>query len=119
MEPPDQERAFVRRVVIASIHVAVLTAWVALCARFIWPFLFPVLWGAIIAAAFWPLFRRFFHDRPKVGAAVFVLLALTLVLVPAWLAIDALGSTVIGLGHRLANGDLQLPAPDPRVAHWP
>src|SRR5882672_3287108 len=112
MQSPDPERAFVRRVVIASIHVAVLAAWVALCARFVWPFLFPVLWGAIIAAAFWPVFRRIFHGRPKLGAGAFIALALALVLVPAWLAVDAVGSTMVELGRRLANGDLGLPPPD-------
>ena len=119
MQPSEQDRAFVRRVVIASIHVAVLTAWVALCARFVWPFFFPVLWGAILAAAFYPLFNRGFRTRPKLGAAVFIGLALTVVLVPSWLAAKALAGTVVGLGQRLANGDLALPPPDPRVAQWP
>jgi predicted PurR-regulated permease PerM len=119
MQQSDQERAFVRRVVIASIHVAVLTAWVALCARFVWPFLFPVLWGAIIAAAVWPLFRRGFGHHPKRGVAVFLGLAFTIVLLPAWLAVEAIGTTMIEIGRRLASGDLRLPAPDPRVAEWP
>lgn len=119
MQPLDPERAFVRRVVIASIHVAVLAGWVALCARFVWPFLFPVLWGAIIAAAFWPLFKRGFRTRPKLSAAAFIGVALALVVLPAWVAIDAVGSSLVELGQRLASGDLGIPPPDPRVAEWP
>ena len=99
--------------------MAVLAAWVALCARFVWPFLFPVLWGAIIAAAVWPLYRRAFGARPKRGVAVFVGLALTIVLLPAWLAIEAVATSMVEIGRRLASGDLRLPAPDPRVAEWP
>jgi predicted PurR-regulated permease PerM len=119
MQSSEQERLYIRRVITASIHLAVLAAWVALCARFILPFFFPVLWGAIIAAAVWPLFTRVFRARPKFGATVFLVLALAFVLVPTWLAFDSIANTIAGLGRRLASGDLAVPPPDPRVAKWP
>ena len=50
---------------------------------------------------------------------MFLVLALTLVLVPTWLAFDSIASTVAGLGRRFASGDLAVPPPDPRVAKWP
>jgi predicted PurR-regulated permease PerM len=119
MESSEQERLYIRRVITASIHLAVLAAWVTLCARFVLPFFFPVLWGAIIAAAVWPLYTRVFGARPKLGGAVFLVLALTFLLVPTWFAFDSIASSVAGLGRRLASGDLAVPPPDPRVAKWP
>jgi predicted PurR-regulated permease PerM len=119
MHQSDQDRAFVRRVISASVHLAILTAWVTLCGRFVLPFFFPVLWGAIIATAVWPLFTIGFRGRPKLGAAVFLLLALALLLVPAWLAIESIANQTIEFGRRLAHGDLALPPPNPRVAEWP
>jgi predicted PurR-regulated permease PerM len=119
MQPPEQERAFVRRFVIASVHLAVLAAWVALCARFVLPFFFPVLWGAIIATAVWPLFALGFRGRPKLGAAAFLLFALLVVLVPGWFAAQSIAGSLVELGRRLAQGDLQLPPPNPGVAEWP
>lgn len=116
----DEDRAFVRRVLLASIYLAILTAWVTLCARFILPFFFPVLGGAIVATAVWPLFKLLgLKERPKLGAAIFLGAALALVLVPAWLAIESVASSVADLGQRLAHGAFKLPPPDPRVAEWP
>lgn len=119
MQQSEQDRAFVRRVTAASIHLAILTAWITLCARFILPFFFPVLWGAILATAVWPLFAHTFSTRPKLGAAAFLALALALVLLPSWLFFESVASSLVELGRRLAHGDLKLPAPDPRVADWP
>jgi predicted PurR-regulated permease PerM len=115
----DQDRTLIRRVILASIYLAILTAWVALCARFVAPFFFPVLGGAIIATAVWPLFKLSFHARPKLGASVFLATALALLLVPAWLAVESFASYAVEFGRRLAHGDLALPPPNPRVAEWP
>src|SRR4051812_48124081 len=97
MQESDQDRVFVRRVILASIHLAILCGWVVLCARFVAPFFFPVLWGAIIATAVWPLFRMGFRQRPKLGATAFVILALTVLLVPSWLAVDSIASFTLGV----------------------
>ncbi|HKP61464.1 MAG TPA: AI-2E family transporter [Polyangiales bacterium] len=119
MQQSEQDRAFVRRVIGASIQLAILSAWVTLCGRFVLPFFFPVLWGAIIATAVWPLFKLGFSNRPKLGAAVFAALALALLLVPSWLALESIASRAIEFGRRLAHGDLALPPPNPRVATVP
>ena len=119
MQQSEQDRAFVRRVIGASIQLAILSAWVALCARFVLPFFFPVLWGAIIATAVWPLFTLGFRNRPKLGAATFSVLALAVLLVPSWLAVESIASQAIEFGRRLAHGDLALPPPNPRVANVP
>jgi predicted PurR-regulated permease PerM len=119
MQQSDQDRAFVERAISAGINLAILTAWVTLCGRFVLPFFFPVLWGAIIATAVWPLFTLVFRGRPKLGAATFLVSALALVLLPAWLVVDSIANYAIEFGRRLAQGELALPPPNPRVASWP
>jgi predicted PurR-regulated permease PerM len=57
--------------------------------------------------------------RPKRGAAVFLVIALTIILVPSWLLLDSVIESVAGFGQRLSSGELKLPAPDPRVGEWP
>lgn len=119
MHQSDEDRAFIRRVIGASIQLAILSAWVTLFARFVAPFFFPVLWGAIIATAVWPLFTLGFRKRPKLGAVVFAGLSLALLLVPSWLALESIANHAIEFGRRLAHGDLALPPPNPRVATVP
>lgn len=119
MEQSPEDRTFVRRVILASTSLAILIGWAALCARFVLPFFFPVLWGAIIATAVWPLFKLAFRERRKFGAMIFLLACLTLLLLPSWLAIESIANYTIQFGRRFAQGDLALPPPNPRVAEWP
>jgi predicted PurR-regulated permease PerM len=114
-----EDRALVRRVTAASIPLAVLVAWVVLCARFIAPFFFPVIWGAVLATAVWPLTRRAFPGSPKRGAIAFVLLALVVILVPSWFLFEAVANSLVELGRGIAQGDVKLPPPNERVLGWP
>jgi predicted PurR-regulated permease PerM len=119
MNSSEEERPQIARVMGAAIQLAVLAAWVVLCARFIAPFFFLVVWGAVLATAFWPLVRRFAPDRPKLGATVFVVVVLTLILVPSWLLLEAVVNSIVHAGHRIAHGDFKLPPPNERVLGWP
>jgi predicted PurR-regulated permease PerM len=78
-----------------------------------------VLWGAIIATAVEPLVTRLFPGKRKLGSLVFLLLALSVVLLPTWFLLDSVVHSLSNLGQHLAAGELKLPAPDARVASWP
>jgi predicted PurR-regulated permease PerM len=119
MKPTEEDRVFIRRTTAAAIQLAVLSAWVALSARFIAPFFFPVIWGGVLATALWPLVHRSAPERPKLGAIVFAVLALALILVPSWLLFEAVVTSIVDLGRRLAQGELKLPPPNQRLLEWP
>jgi predicted PurR-regulated permease PerM len=119
MTRSDEERTFTSRVTAAAIQLSILGAWVVLSTRFVRPFFFPVLWGAIIATAVSPLTTRLFPGRRKLGAVVFSVFALTLIIAPSLLLLDSIVESLSGIGKRLAQGELKLPPPDPRVAAWP
>ena len=106
----------------AAIRLALLTALVAGCLRIVWPFLLPVIWGIIIAIAVWPIIRRLtavIGGRQKTASALFVLLALAILIVPSWLVAESVTETVIHAGERLASGEVTIPAPPEQVAEWP
>jgi predicted PurR-regulated permease PerM len=106
----------------AAIRLALLTALVAGCLRIVWPFLLPVIWGTIIAIAVWPIIRRLtavIGGRQKTASALFVLLALAILIVPSWLVAESVTQTVIHAGERLASGEVTVPAPPEQVADWP
>ena len=116
---PDSDSRYVRRVTAAAIRISVLGAWIALCAHFVAPFFFPVIWGAIIATAVKPVVEFLFPGRPKRGAIAFAILGLTVVIVPSWILLDSLIDSLSDIGQRVSTGNLKLPEPDPRVGEWP
>jgi predicted PurR-regulated permease PerM len=119
MESRESQDFFLSRVTAGTIRVVLLGGWIAWCLQIVLPFLVPILWGAIIATAVYPLTRRVSSRRPAFGALVFGAVALAVIVVPTYLFFDSVGSFVVRIGHQLAQGELKLPPPRPGVADWP
>jgi predicted PurR-regulated permease PerM len=117
MESRESQDFFLTRVTAATIRVVLLGGWIAWCLQIVLPFLVPILWGAIIATAVYPLIRRL--GRPAVGALIFGALALAVIAVPTYLFFDSVGSFVVRVGRQWAQGQLKLPPPRAEVADWP
>ncbi|HEX6765300.1 MAG TPA: hypothetical protein VF103_07470, partial [Polyangiaceae bacterium] len=119
MEPAHSEQLFLGRVTSATIRVVVLGAWIVWCLQIVLPFVIPILWGAIIATAVFPVVHRLFPKRPTLGAVCFGVLGFALILVPAWLFLGSIGEFVVRIGRQWADGKLELPKPRPDVQNWP
>jgi len=119
MDSRDSQEFFLSRVTAGTIRVVLIGGWIAWCLQIVLPFLVPVLWGAIIATAVYPLTHRISGRRPKLGAMVFGVVALSVIVVPTYLFFDSIGSFVVRVGRQLAQGELKVPPPRPDVANWP
>jgi len=119
MDRDTNDQAFLGKVTAATIRVVLLGGWLAWCAQIVLPFLVPILWGSIIATAAFPLVTRIFPRRPGLGGACFGILALAVIVTPAWLFFDSVADFVIRVGKQWAQGELKLPAPRADVAAWP
>src|SRR4051794_17921453 len=119
MEPRESQDVFLSRVTAGTIRVVLIGGWIAWCLQIVLPFLVPVLWGAIIATAVYPLTRRLSVKQPKLGAIAFGVVALAVIVVPTYLFFDSVGGFVVRVGRQLAQGRLELPAPRAEVAEWP
>ncbi|MFG1318336.1 AI-2E family transporter [Xanthobacter autotrophicus] len=98
--------------------LALLFMW---CFAIMKPFLTPILWGLIIAIASHPVFVRLrtaVHGRTAVAATLYVLLALALLVLPAYLLADTLIVSLKLLAHHLADGTLRVPPPPAAVRGW-
>ncbi|MDI4665538.1 AI-2E family transporter [Xanthobacter autotrophicus] len=98
--------------------LALLLVW---CFTIMRPFLTPILWGLIIAIASHPLFIRLrtaVQGRTAVAATLYVLLALGLLVLPAYLLADTLISSLKLLAHHFADGTLRVPPPPDAVRSW-
>lgn len=109
MESRESQEFFLSRVTTGTIRVVLIGGGIAWCLQITLPFLVPVLWGAIIATAAYPLTQRLARGRPARGAAVFCGSALAVVAVPTYLFFDSVGSFVVRVGRELAQGQLRLP----------
>jgi len=119
MESRESQEFFLSRVTAATIRVVLLGGWIAWCLQIVLPFLVPILWGAIIATAVYPLTIRVSRRRPALGAAVFGAVALAVIVVPSYLFFDSVAGFVVRVGRQWAQGQLKLPPPRADVANWP
>ena len=119
MEARDSQEFFLSRVTAGTIRVVLLGGWIAWCLQIVLPFLVPILWGAIIATAVYPLAARLSLRRPALGAMVFAAVALSVIVVPTYLFFDSVGGFVVRVGRQWAQGQLKLPQPRADVADWP
>jgi len=119
MEARDSQEFFLSRVTAGTIRVVLLGGWIAWCLQIVLPFLVPILWGAIIATAVYPLASRLSLRRPALGAVVFGAVALAVIVVPTYLFFDSVGGFVVRVGRQWAQGQLKLPPPRPDVQNWP
>jgi len=119
MHASSEEQAFLHKVTLGTIRVVLLGAGIAWCLQIVLPFVVPVVWGAIIATATFPLARRVFPRRRAPGAVLVGVLGVSLILVPAWLVLGSVSEVVVTVSKQLAQGQLELPAPRAEVAAWP
>ena len=119
MEPAQSEQLFLGRVTSATIRVMLLGAWIAWCLQIVFPFVVPILWGAIIATAVRPLMERLFPKRPGLGGIIFGVVGFAAIIVPSWLFLGGIGEFAVRIGRQWADGKLEIPTPNPEVADWP
>ncbi len=99
--------------------IAILAFWVF---EIIAPFISPVLWGAIIAIAVYPVFRRlqrWLGGRGVLAASVFTILALLLLITPTVALTRALIEWGGSAANQIDSGNIYVPAPPASVADWP
>jgi predicted PurR-regulated permease PerM len=119
MQADRSEQIFLGRVTSATIRVVLLGAWIVWCLQIVFPFVIPILWGAIIATATRPLMEKLFPKRPLFGALAFGVVGFSIVLVPSWLFLDSIGEFAVRVGKQWSDGKLHLPPPRDDVAEWP
>jgi predicted PurR-regulated permease PerM len=119
MDAQQSEQVFLGRVTSGTIRVVLLAAWIVWCLQIVLPFVIPILWGAIIATAVFPLVRRLSPKRPTLGGVCFGVLGITLIIVPSWLFLSSVGEFAVGVGREWTQGKLEIPPPRPEVAEWP
>ena len=120
MEISDQK--FQANMLASYIQIAAVTLIVFWCFTIIAPFLGMVLWALIIAVALYPLHQSLstkIGGRAKLSATLFVLLGLSILVIPSWLLGESSIAGIKTIATGLESGSITVSPPDDSVADWP
>ena len=116
---PDQ---FLTRGVELAVRMALVAALVVWCFQILRPFIAPVIWGAIIAVAVYPVHERLsglLGDRPRLSAILLTTVGLLILLIPLGLFAGSLIDSAQTIKVRIDEQPLAVPPPPEGVADWP
>ena len=111
-----------RIAVDTTLRVGILLAMLYWCFHIMSPFLYPIIWGAIIAVASYGSYQKLssvIGNRPTLAAILVTLIFLTVMIVPIALLTDSMASGVEALADEAKQGTLKIPPPPDGVAGWP
>lgn len=116
------DRNFQKNAMASFIQIAAVVVLVLWCFEIIAPFISIVLWGMIIAVAIYPMHIKLsgkLGGREKWSSTLFVLLGLTILLVPTYILTESSVTALRTVGTDLRDGSVTISPPDPSVAEWP
>jgi len=117
-----ESRASFRNVLEISLHLAVVALVIVYCFQVVRPFIQLFVWGAILAIALRPIFRRLqgvLGGRTGLAAACLVVGFLLLLTVPSILITASLVESATDLAGQLESGTSPVPPPPSSLAGWP
>ena len=120
--PSTEDRAFLGRALETSIRIGLILFLVVWCFQIARPFLNPIVWGIILAIATQPIYAalcRAMGGRSSLAAAILVVGALLVLIVPSVLLTTNLVESTTQLAEKAEAGALEVPPPPAGVADWP
>jgi len=118
----EDDKLFQSRMLDAAIRISLLALLVLWCFNIIKPFIMPLLWGAIMAVAIYPLFVKAqvrLGGREKLAATLITLVALAILIIPAVMLSESLISGTQNISEEYQAGTLTVPPPSEKVKDWP
>ena len=105
-----------------TLRIGILLAMLYWCFQIMSPFLYPIVWGAIIAVASYGSYKKLssaIGDRPTWAAILVTIIFLAVMIVPVALLTDSMATGVEALADEAKQGTLKIPPPPEGVAGWP
>ena len=120
--PAKREKDYLAKSLDVAIRLTLIAVVIISSFRIFGPFLPTLIWGAVIAIALYPVFemlRRWVGGRKKLASGIFVIVAVSAVLVPTVILGGSLLDGTVRLVESAEDGTLEIPAPTERVREWP
>jgi len=113
---------FVRNMVESFLRIGLLALLLVMAYDIIKPFTVPIIWGAIIGIAAFPLVKWLeskIGGRRGMAATLVSLFFILLLVIPTWQVTEALVGSLRNLTTAIEQGSLEVPPPSPKVAELP
>ena len=113
---------FVRNMLESALRIGLVFLLLVFSYDIIKPFTVPIVWGAIIAMAAFPLVKWL---EPKLGgrrglsSTLVTLFFILLLVIPTWLVTEAMVGGLKNIHVAVENGQFRVPAPPAGVEDWP
>lgn len=105
--------------VLKLLALLLMLAW---CFLIIQPFILIILWGLILAVAFYPVFSALiskFGSKKKLGTIIFTVVLATMLFVPMYFFVGNLIENTKETVVQIQNNSLEIPMPNDSVKDWP
>jgi predicted PurR-regulated permease PerM len=112
----------VRMAIEIAVNLLLVFLLLAWCLQILRPFISLIVWGAVIAIATYKPFLKLqssLGGRKKLAVIVFTLVALAIILIPAWLFVGSIVESSGQLRASLESGTFNVPPPNESVKGWP
>jgi predicted PurR-regulated permease PerM len=125
MNQPDkmaQEKSYLGLATDIAIRIGVLALLVAWCFQILRPFITPVIWGTIIAIAFYPVckkLRDLLGGRIRIAASIMTVIALLIIILPSIKMVSSLVDGMTYLNDKIQSGEIKVPPPLDKIESWP
>ena len=125
MNRPDemtQEKSYMELATDIAIRIGVLALLIAWCFTILRPFITPVIWGAVIAIAFYPACRKLrdlLGGRTKMAASILTVITLLLIILPSIRMVGSLVDGMTYLNGKIHSGEIKIPPPPDNIDSWP
>jgi len=116
------ERDYLGKALDIALRLALIAVVLLGSFRVFSPFMLAVIWAAILAVTFYPLFerlRKWFGGRSKLTGSLMIAVSLVLVLAPVIWLTDSLLDATVRLVNQVEEGTLVVPPPTEKVKAWP
>jgi predicted PurR-regulated permease PerM len=113
---------FVRNMVESALRIGLIFLLLIWTYDIIKPFTVPIIWGAIIAIAAFPLVRWLeprLGGRRGLACTLITLCFIVILVVPTWSVTEAMVGGLKKLHMALEAGELRVPVPPAGVQEWP
>ena len=124
MEPTKTDTSIfdINIIVDTLIRLGLLFLLIGLCISFIMPFSLVLIWGAIIAVTFYPIYQKLvklFRGYKALASVAVTLVMLSILVVPTWILTESMLSGLMHFRDLYHQGQPLIPAPGKDVQSWP